>query len=84
MTYTIPERDPATEHLFGELRYYGQVVTLSYDGKVLDVQAWPRDLAARITRQPSQGFGELPVPEFHNALPPGFDPNVPLLPTLPE
>lgn len=84
MTYTIPERDPATEHLFGELRYYGQVVTLSYDGEVLDVQAWPRDLAARITRQPSNGFGELPVPEFHNALPPGFDPNVPLLPTLPE
>jgi len=84
MTYTIPDRDPATEHLFGELKYYGQVVTLIYDNEVLDVQAWPRDLAARITRQPQNGFGELPVPEFQDTLPPGFDPNVPLLPTLPE
>jgi hypothetical protein len=84
MTYTIPKSDIATEHLFGELSYYGQVVTLSYGGEVLDVQAWPRDLAARITRQPQDGYGELPVPEFHDSLPPGFDPNVPLLPTLPE
>ena len=85
MTYSIPDRDLATDHLFGELRYYGQVVTLSYDGEVLDVQAWPRDLAARITRQPENGYGDLPVPLFQDALPPGFDPNSPmLLPTLPE
>jgi len=84
MTYTIPERDIATEHLFGELAYYGQVVTLSYKGEVFDVQAWPRDLAARITRQPQDGFGELPAPEFQDTLPPDFDPSVPLLPALPE
>ena len=82
MTYTIPKRDVATDHLFGELSYYGQVVTLSYKGEVLDVQAWPRDLAARIVRQPQAGFGELPVPEFQDMLPPDFDPNIPLLPTL--
>ena len=84
MTYTIPKEDVATEHLFGELSYYGQVVTLSYKGEVLDVQAWPRDLAARITRQPQTGFGDLPVPEFQDTLPPDFDPNLPLLPTLRE
>lgn len=84
MTYTIPKRDIATDHLFGELNYYGQVVTLSYKGEVMDVQAWPRDLAARITRQPQHGFGELPAPEFLDTLPLDFDPNVPLLPTLRE
>lgn len=82
MTYTIPKRDDATNHLFGEISYYGQVVTLSYKGEVLDVQAWPRDLAARVVRQPQAGFGELPVPEFQDMLPPDFDPNIPLLPTL--
>lgn len=84
MTYTIPKRDVATDHLFGELTYYGQVVTLSYKGEVLDVQAWPRDLAARIVRQPHAGFDHLPMPEFQEALPPDFDPNFPLLPTLRE
>lgn len=84
MTYSIPERDIATTHLFGELSYYGQVVTLSYQGEVLDVQAWPRDLAARITRQPDTGFGELPVPEFQDSLPSDFDPSLPLLPSLNE
>lgn len=82
MTYSIPERDLATTHLFGELAYYGQVVTLSYQGEVLDVQAWPRDLAARITRQPDSGFGELPVPAFQDSLPSDFDPSLPLLPSL--
>lgn len=84
MTYSIPERDLATTHLFGELSYYGQVVTLSYQGEVLDVQAWPRDLAARITRQPETGYGELPVPDFQDSLPSDFDPSMPLLPSLPE
>jgi len=84
MTYSIPERDPATEHLFGEISYYGQVVTLSYGNEVLDVQAWPRDLAARVARQPSNGFGQSPAPEFQDSLLPGFDPNIPLLPALPE
>lgn len=84
MTYSIPKRDLATTHLFGELSYYGQVVTLSYQGEVLDVQAWPRDLAARITRQPETGYGELPVPDFQDSLPSDFDPSMPLLPSLPE
>jgi len=84
MTYTIPRRDVATTHLFGELSYYGQVVTLSYQGEVLDVQAWPRDLAARIVHQPESGYGELPAPEFQDTLPPDFDPSLPLLPSLPE
>ena len=83
MTYTIPEHDVATEHLFGELSYHGQVVTLSYKGEVLDVQAWPRDLAAKVGREPQNGFGDLPLPVFQDTLP-DFDPNVPLLPTLRE
>ena len=84
MTYTIPRRDTTTEHLFGELSYYGQVVMLMYKNEVLDVQAWPRDLAARVNRQPQAGFGDLPAPEFQDTLPPDFDPNIPLLPTLRE
>ena len=47
MTYTIPQQDNQTEHLFGGRSYYGQVVSLLYKDEVLDVQAWPRDLAAR-------------------------------------
>lgn len=84
MTYTIPPQDAQTEHLFGGRRYYGQVVSLLYKGEVLDVQAWPRDLAARIPRQPATGPGDLMPPEFQDTLPPDFDPDVPLLPALPE
>lgn len=84
MTYTIPKVDHATAHLFGQKTYYGQVVTLSYQGEVLDVQAWPRDLAARIKRQPANGFGDSPMPEFQDALPPDFDPALPILPRLTE
>jgi hypothetical protein len=85
MTYTIPPQDVQTEHLFGSRTYYGQVVTLTYMGEVLDVQAWPRDLAARIPRQPTGGSGELMLPEFQDTLPPDFDPDMPLLPPpLPE
>lgn len=80
MTYVIPSQDVQTEHLFGERTYYGQVVSLLYKGEVLDVQAWPRDLAARIPQQPSSNT--LP-PEFQDSLPPDFDPNLPLLPPLP-
>ena len=84
VTYTIPKRDLATDHLFGELSYYGQVVTLTYEGEVLDVQARPRDLAARISRGLEPQFNDLPVPGFSDSLPPGFDPQTPLLPSLPE
>ncbi len=85
MSYTIPRDDPRHEHLFGSLRYYGQVVTLLYQDEVLDVQAWPRDLAARIPRHSTHDEFGLP-PEFFDPglLPPDFDPDNPLLPSLPD
>ena len=87
MSYAIPRRDSQTAHLFGELTYYGQVVTLTYKGEVLDVQAWPRDLAARIGQAPPAGNMGGDFPEFldQDILPPNFDPDIPLLnPLLPE
>jgi len=81
MTYTIPAVDRQTSHLFGSRNFYGQVVTLSYQGVVFDVQAWPRDLAAKIVKKPEAGFGELLPPDFQDTLPPDFDPSVPLLPS---
>ncbi len=83
MTYTIPRQDTKTEHLFGERKYYGQIVTLTYQGEVMDVQAWPRDLAAKITQPPIAGMGEFLAPEHLDSLPSDFDPTIPLLPTLP-
>jgi tetratricopeptide (TPR) repeat protein len=81
VNYQIPNRDDQTTHLFGELDYYGQVVTLSYKGEILDVQAWPRDLAARIGQESHDSF-----PEFldRDSLPPNFDPDIPLLNPLPS
>ncbi len=84
MTYVIPPQDSQTEHLFGERGYYGQVVSLLYKGEVLDVQAWPRDLAARIPKQASAAPADSIQPEFQDTLPPGFDPSLPLLPPLPS
>ena len=78
MTYVIPTRDAPTEHLFGERSYYGQVVSLLYKGEVLDVQAWPRDLAAKIEQQPASTPGETLLPEFQDS-----DPSLQLLPPLP-
>lgn len=83
MTYIIPPQDNPTEHLFGARSYYGQVVSLLYQNEVLDVQAWPRDLAARIPKPPTAGPGDSMLPEFQDKLPPDFDPDVPLLPALP-
>ena len=83
MTYTIPSQDNQTEYLFGGRTYYGQVVSLLYKDEVLDVQAWPRDLAARIPRAPAAGPGDTRLPEFQDKLPPDFDPANPLLPALP-
>jgi hypothetical protein len=83
MIYTIPPQDTETEHLFGGRTYYGQVVSLMYRGEVLDVQAWPRDLAARIPRQPTMPQGDLLLPEFQDSLPPDFDPDLGVLPALP-
>jgi TPR repeat len=84
MTYVIPPQDGQTEHLFGARTYYGQVVSLLYKGEILDVQAWPRDLAARIPRSPAVNMGDPILPEFQDTLPPGFDPSLPLLPPLPS
>lgn len=81
MTYVIPRRDQATEHLFGEQTYYGQVVSLLYNGEVLDVQAWPRDLAARSRQKAAAGPDAPQAPEFldKDNLPPDFDPNLPMV-----
>lgn len=83
MNYQIPAQDRATEHLFGERTYYGQVVSLLYKGELLDVQAWPRDLAARIAQAPSTAPTDSMLPDFQNTMPLDFDPNLPLLPPLP-
>jgi TPR repeat len=83
MTYLIPPQDRQTEHLFGARSYYGQVVSLMYKGEVLDIQAWPRDLAARISRAPARPPADGLLPEFMDSLPPDFDPELPLLPALP-
>jgi len=81
MTYVIPKLDQATEHLFGERTYYGQVVSLLYNGEVLDVQAWPRDLAARSRQKPAAAPEAPRPPEFldKDNLPPDFDPNLPMV-----
>jgi hypothetical protein len=74
MTYVIQKQDPATATIFGESSYYGQVVSLLYQGEVLDVQAWPRDLAARINQQPvAPPQNGLQTPEFLDLPPPDFD-----------
>lgn len=85
VNYMIPKRDNQTSHLFGELDYYGQVVTLSYKGEILDVQAWPRDLAAKIGQAPTNTDPSNSFPEFldKDSLPPNFDPAIPLLIPLP-
>ena len=84
--YQIPARDEQTRHLFGDFSYYGQVAILSYQGEILDVQAWPRDLAARIGQAAlaSPSGGEFPEFLDRNNLPPDFDPDIPLLNPLPS
>ncbi len=86
VNYQIPKRDGQTTHLFGEIDYYGQVATLSYKGEILDVQAWPRDLAARIGQPSPTTESPNSFPEFldQNSLPPNFDPDIPLLNPLPS
>jgi hypothetical protein len=52
-----------------------------YKGEILDVQAWPRDLAAKMPRSPAATSGDPLLPEFQDSLPQGFDPSLPLLPS---
>jgi len=86
MNYLIPKLDVQNSHLFGDLTFYGQVVTLTYKGEVLDLQAWPRDLAARMGRPAPQGnpYGDFPEFLDQDILPPNFDPDIPLLNPLPS
>jgi hypothetical protein len=84
MTYTIPPQDQQTEHLFGIRSYYGQVVSLTYQGEILDVQAWPRDLAARLPGTPARANDNNQFPDFLDLPPPDFDPDLGVLPPLPE
>lgn len=84
MTYTIPPQDQQTEHLFGIRSYYGQVVSLSYQGEILDVQAWPRDLAARLPGTPARANDNNQFPDFLDTPPADFDPDLGVLPPLPE
>jgi len=77
--YTIPPQDTQTDHLFGELSYYGQVILLRYDHEILDIQAWPRHLAAKIP-PPAAPQSES---DFPNSLLPEFDPDAQLLPPMP-
>jgi hypothetical protein len=87
MTYQIPPFDPARNPLAGAVEYYGQVVTLLYRGEVVDLDAWPRDLAVRsYLRAQSQGVppddGSLlpPLEADGILLPPLNDQGVPLAP----
>jgi len=80
VTYTIEAQESRTEHLFGQEKYYGQIVSLFYKGEILDVQAWPRDLTGRARVQPAQ---QMPAQEpTFDQTPPDLNLNAPLLPTL--
>jgi hypothetical protein len=82
MIYTIPPSAQSGDVFeSNDITYHGQVVSLLYKGEVLDMQAWPRDLAARTT---GIGSSHDQSPEFLDALPAGFDPDLPLLPPLTE
>lgn len=82
MIYTIPPQDIQTEHLFGTRSYCGQVVTLRYHGEILDVQAWPRDLAGRLPAAPEHATQSELFPDFLDTPPPDFDGGV--LPPIQE
>ncbi|MEY4243783.1 MAG: hypothetical protein RLZZ245_1368 [Verrucomicrobiota bacterium] len=88
LNYVIPKQDEQTAHLFGEKSYYGQVVSLLYGEQVLDVQAWPPALVAKIPQAGPGGAGgdaQFPdFPEFQDGPPMDFDPNLGVLPPLPN
>ncbi len=85
VTYLLKPQSAQQAHLFGERSYYGQVVELRYKNELIDLQSWPRDLAARASA-PKPVLTPGPVndvpPEFldKDSLPPGFNPDNPLLP----
>lgn len=74
VTFTSPPLDVQQAHLFGQKKYHGQVVELTYKGQLIDAQAWPRVLAHRLNRPETS-------PMFlESDLPPDFNPENPLLP----
>lgn len=77
ITYTLPPQDQQQEHLFGQKRYYGQVVELSYKGELIDSQAWPRILAHKLNKP------DAPPVFLDREMPAGFNPDNPLLPNAP-
>jgi len=79
MVYDIPNQDVATEHLFGELEYYGQVVSLIYNGEVLDIQASPPSLAAKSNVKATETQAPQIPGGLDNNLPLDFDPNLPMV-----
>lgn len=85
VTYIIPRQNSRDEHLFGQRVYYGQSVELNYKNELIDLKAWPPALAARSQQpvQPNAGPTDADAPpEFldKDSLPPGFNPDNPLLP----
>lgn len=76
VTYTIPPQDVQQEHIFGNKRYYGQVVELTYKGELIDAQAWPRILAHKLNKPDA-------APVFlDQEMPPDYNPENPLLPNI--
>jgi hypothetical protein len=78
VTYTPQAPDAQQAHLFGQKKYHGQVVELTYKGQLIDAQAWPRILAHRLNRPDSSPMfleGELPA---------DFNAENPLLPNASE
>ena len=79
VTYFIPKATPDEEQLFGARKYFGHVVELYVDGELVDQVAWPRTLAAKVNAPESD---PLYLPEEY--LPEDFNPDNPLLPSLPR
>ncbi len=61
ISYTIPKADLAQTHLFGQREFFGYVVELYYQNKVIDQQASPRRL--------NSTHGNHISPQHHQSLP---------------
>ncbi|MDE0827486.1 MAG: hypothetical protein OSA48_11875 [Akkermansiaceae bacterium] len=79
VTYFIPAAAEQDLHLFGQRKYFGHLVELSYEGEVIDTQAWPRTLAQKVNARDQD---PLFLPD--EFIPPDFNPDNPLLPPLPQ
>jgi tetratricopeptide (TPR) repeat protein len=79
VTYFVPEGDARELHLFGQRKYFGQLVELNYLGELVDSQAWPRTLASKVNARIQD---PLFLPE--EFVPEEYNPENPLLPPLPR